>query len=42
MPIRTIVLRLDEEDFKALEAKKMPKESWEKMIRRELSVSEKK
>ena len=39
MPIRTIVLRLDEEEFKALEAKKKPKESWENMIRRELLES---
>jgi len=36
MAIRTIMLRLEEEEFKAYEALKQGKESWESMFRREL------
>ena len=36
MPIRTIVLRVGEDEFNALEAKKRPGESWEKMVIREI------
>ena len=36
MPIRTIVLRVGDEEFNALEAKKKPGESWEKMVIREI------
>ena len=34
MPIRAIILRVSEEKFKAYEALKRPKESWENMFDR--------
>ena len=34
MPIRTIILRVDENEFKAYEAHKEGKESWENMFKR--------
>jgi hypothetical protein len=34
MPIRTIILRVEEDEFKAYEAHKQGKESWESTFRR--------
>jgi hypothetical protein len=42
MPIRTIILRVEQEEFEAYEAYKQGKESWESMFRRELLGKEKK
>lgn len=42
MPIRAIILRVSEEKFKAYEALKRPKESWENMFDRVIFGDEKK
>jgi hypothetical protein len=42
MPIRTIILRVEQEEFEAYEAFKQGKESWESMYRRELLQRDKK
>ena len=42
MPIRAIILRYPEERFKAFEALKKPKESWENMFDRVIFGDEKK
>jgi len=36
MPIRAIILRVEEDKFKAYEALKRPKESWESMFDRKI------
>lgn len=42
MPVRTIILRVEEEEFKKYEALKREKDSWESMFRREVLESGKK
>lgn len=40
MPVRTIILRISEEEFKAYESRKRAKDSWERMFRREVLSKE--